>query len=98
MRCGYGATNIITDLINPYYLLFLGFYGRGFWTTAGTNADDNTDTAMVSDIRINDSLQGGLPDKKTLTSSNLSGYREIGICLPDLMSQELHIKKCFSKK
>lgn len=22
-----GTTNLITDLINPYYLLFLGFYG-----------------------------------------------------------------------
>ena len=29
------------------------FYGWGFWTTASTHADDNTDTAMVSDIRIN---------------------------------------------
>ena len=92
MRCGYGATNIITDLINPYYLLFLGFYGRGFWTTAGTNADDNTDTAMVSDIRINDSLQGGLPDKKTLTSSNLSGYREITFCLGGMLFKEIVCK------
>lgn len=25
-----GTTNIITDLINPYYLLFLGFYGCVF--------------------------------------------------------------------
>ena len=34
-----------------------GFYGRGFWTTAGAIADDNSVTAMVSDIWMNDSLQ-----------------------------------------
>ena len=32
------------------------FYGRGFWAPVGTTADDNADTAMAFDIRIDDSL------------------------------------------